>query len=383
MRTVTRSRIVGAGCASLLVLTLAACGGSEGGSDSDSNAGSDSGTTSQEQIDAAQKEVDAAMSASGLDWGLPTDKYDPGKKRVMVISAGQAAPASATIAKSQVEAAKAMGWAPSQIFDADFSTDAAGGFIRQAVQQKYDAIAYASFDPAAMKGPINEALKAGIPVACASCSNAAMPEVLSATNDYDEQGVLMAKWLIASNDGKGNFVGLQDDSFNQVKQRMDLMAEVLKKDCPGCTYEKVPFSVLDLGKPGPPSFTAMLSKHPKGTLDAIVTPYDAAAPLFFRTAEQQGRTEFQLNNQDLGSEFYGIMGEGHDNIGASSGAPWSVSGWASLDRLGRELAGAPEWDSAKLPSVLITADNLDEFPEAEALPSDFDYKKSFTDLWSK
>jgi ABC-type sugar transport system substrate-binding protein len=360
------------------VFSLAACG-----SDDKGGANPGTGSTSQEQIDAAQAAVDAAMSAEGLDWGLPTDKYSPGKKRVMVISAGQAAPASARIAQAQVDAAKAMGWEPSQIFDANFSTDANGAFIRQAIEQKYDAIAFQSFDPASMKGPIDEAIKAGIPVACAMCPNGALPAVLSATNDYDAQGELMADWLIASNDGKGSFVGMQDDSFTQVKQRMDVTADVLKTNCPGCKYEKVPFSVLDLSKPGPPSFSAMLASHPKGTLDAVVTPYDAAAPLFFRTAEQQGRTDFQLNNQDLGSEFYGIMGEGHDNIGASSGAPFSVAAWASIDRLGRELAGAPAWESAKLPSVLITADNLDQFPDAEAVPSDFDYKQAFKDTWTQ
>jgi ABC-type sugar transport system substrate-binding protein len=380
MSAVMRVRIVGAGCASLLALSLAACADddSDGG-----NAKSGSGTTSQEQIDAAQSAVDAAMSASGLEWNLPTEKFSPGKKRVMVISAGQAAPASARIAQAQVDAAKAMGWEPSQIFDANFSTDANGAFIRQAIEQGYDAIAYQSFDPAAMKGPIEEAIAAGIPVACAMCPNDALPAVLAAHNDYDAQGVLMADWLIASNDGKGSFVGMQDDSFLQVKQRMDVMAEVLAKDCPGCKYEKVPFSVLDLGKPGPPSFSAMLASHPEGTLDAVVTPYDAAAPLFFRTAEQQGRSDFQLNNQDLGSEFYGMMGEGHDNIGASSGAPFSVAAWSSIDRLGRELAGVDAWDSGKLPSVLITKDNLDEFPDAEAVPSDFDYKQVFKDLWAQ
>jgi ABC-type sugar transport system substrate-binding protein len=328
--------------------------------------------------------VDAAMKTSGRDWGLPTQAFTPGVKKVAIISAGQSTPAAAVIAAAELAAAKAIGWQPSQIFDAALSTDKAGAFIRQVTEQGYDAIVFGALDPSAMKGPLDAALAKGIAIACVSCVAGPYQGKIATVNpNFDTQGELTADYLIASNKGAGTFVGLQDDSFPQVKQRMVKMAATLAADCPGCKYEKVNFSSSDLANPGPPTWTAVLAQHPKGTITGVVAPYDAAIPIMYKTAQQQGRSEIQMNSYDLAGEWANILATGSGNFGADTASPLTVGGWGAVDQVARKLAGVPQWDSNNLPLALVTTSNVSQLSNGDFVPTDVDYKSTFMKLWGR
>ena len=192
----------------------------------------------------------------------------------------------------------------------------------------------------------------------------------------------MAAWLIASSHGKAKVVGMQDDGFPQVTVRMNEMAAKLKADCPGCTYKKVEFSSSDLANPGPPSWNAVLAQNPPGTITAAVAPYDAAAPLFLETANQQSR-DVQINSFDLASQFADMMKPEAKNVGADVASPLTIMGWASIDQLGRQLAGLPAWNSINFPVALVTAANVSEIKNGDLIPPDLDYQATFTNLWKK
>jgi ribose transport system substrate-binding protein len=383
-----KRRAVAMVAAVLTLLLAAACSsskGSTGNSSTGSSGTSSSGTASAAAgVAAAQAAVEAAMKTTGLNFGLPTQSFKPGNHRVAIISAGQQTPAAAVIAAAQEAAAKAMGWTPSPIMDAALSTDNAGNFVRQAIAQGYQAIAFCCLDFHAFKGPIDEALAKGIALSCVSCVVAGYENKIHAVNpDFSHQGDVLADWLIASSNGKAKVVGMQDDAFPQVKQRMDEMASQLKANCPGCTYEKVNFSSLDLAKPGPPSWSAVLAQHPTGSITAAVAPYDAAAPIFLKTANQQGRTEIQINSFDLADEFAQLMTPANPNVGADIASPLTIMGWASLDQLARQLAGVQTWDSTHFPIALINKDNVSQIKNGDLIPSDFDYQAAFQKLWNQ
>lgn len=323
------------------------------------------------------------MKITGLEWGLPTESFNPGKHRVAIISAGQQTPAAAAIAAAQEAAAKAMGWQASPILDSQLSTDKAANFIRQAIAQGYNAIDYCCFAVTALTGPINEALAKGIAIACASCVVTGYEDKIHAANpSFIRQGDIMAAWLIASSDGKAKVVGMQDDGFPQVTVRMNEMAAKLKAGCPGCTYKKVEFSSSDLANPGPPSWSAVLAQNPPGTITAAVAPYDAAAPLFLKTADQEGR-DIQINSFDLASQFADLMKSGAQNVGADVAAPLTIMGWASIDQLARQLAGQPAWNSTNFPVALVTAANVNEIKDGDLIPPDLDYQATFMKLWKQ
>jgi ribose transport system substrate-binding protein len=340
-------------------------------------------TTTASQLQAAQATVAAAMKITGLDWGLPTESFNPGKHRVAIISAGQQTPAAAAIAAAQEAAAKAMGWQASPILDSQLSTDKAADFIRQAIAQGYNAIAYCCFAVTALTGPINEALAKGIAIACASCVVTGYENKIHAANpSFTRQGDIMAAWLIASSHGNAKVVGMQDDGFPQVTVRMNEMAAKLKADCPGCTYKKVEFSSSDLANPGPPSWSAVLAQNPPGTITAAVAPYDAAAPLFLKTADQEGR-DIQINSFDLASQFADLMKPGAQNVGADVASPLTIMGWASIDQLARQLANVPAWNSTNFPVALVTAANVNEIKDGDLIPPDLDYQATFMKLWKQ
>jgi ribose transport system substrate-binding protein len=334
-------------------------------------------------VQAAQAVVDASTKISGLDWGLPTTSFNPGKHTVAIISAGQQTPAAAAIAAAQEAAAKAMGWQPSPILDSQLSTDKAANFIRQAIAQGYNAIVYCCDDVTALKGPIDEALAKGIAIGCASCVVTGYEDKIRAANpSFIRQGDLMAAWLIASSGGTAKIVGMQDDGFPQVSQRMEEMAAKLQADCPGCTYKKVSFSASDLANPGPPSWSAALSQNPPGTITAAVAPYDAAAPIFVHTANQQGR-DVQINSFDLASQFADMMKPGAKNVGADVASPLTIMGWASIDQVARQLAGLPAWHSTNFPVALVNSSNVNQIKDGDLIPPDLDYQATFEKLWKR
>jgi ABC-type sugar transport system substrate-binding protein len=382
MRITGVKRRVGAGV--FIAATLAIAGAlSSSGYARTTNEKPHTGSTTSSALATANAAVKAAEKLGGRNWGLPTVAFKPGVKKIAIISAGQSTPAAAQIAASQEAAANAMGWKASPVWDAKLSTATGSALILQAIAQHYNAIDFDSLDPLAMKAPIDEALAKGIAVACASCmGNGFGGKLITTGSSYAAQGTLMAQWLMASSDGKAKIVSLQDDEFPQVALRDNVMGAYIQKNCGGCTYKEVPFSAADLANPGPPAWTAVLAQNPKGSITAAVASYDALAVPMYKTAEQEGRTEIQINGYDLSTGFAPLMAQGGSTIGGDLAQPLTVMGWASVDELGRKLAHVPLWHAANMPMGLATAKNVSQFPGGTYIPP-INFQAAFKKLWMK
>jgi ABC-type sugar transport system substrate-binding protein len=368
----------------------AGCGSDDDSSSSSTPAAATSaGTTSTAAASGGTAEAAKAVAeyskTTGVTFPQPTEAFDPGKGKVAVISCGNAGINCLQGAKDVQTAAKAMGWTPSPIFDGEFTPAKQAGFVQQAIQQKYDAIVMVSMDAQSIKAAVDAAAAAKIPMACVMCVNPTFKDtVTDVTSGGIAEGKALGAWIAANaKDGKAKVVAYDDKSFPIVAERRRNMTEELAKLCPGCEVEKADFPTSDLAKAGAPTFTGMLSSHPKGSIDFVASPYDPAAIPFAKAAAQQGRTDFKMTGYDASPDYVKLIAAGDGVAAATTAAPFPYASWGAMDEVARIKAGKEAWDASALPSALVTAENASEITGGFFSPADFDFKAMFTKLWGK
>jgi len=376
----SRSRALLAVFAALMLSMFAvACGGSDdsGSGDSDSSGGGGS-------VEAAQKQVDKLMDPSQAEFPKPTDAFDPGKGKVAVISCGNAGINCKDGSEDATDAAKAMGWTPSPVFDGEFNPAKQAGYIRQAIQEKYDAIVLVSIDAKSIKAAVDAAAKANIPVTCVMCSNPGMEDVVTdVTTGGTADGEAIGYWTAADSGGEGKVIAFDDASFPIVNVRVEAAKKILAENCSDCEVEVKDIATTELTEPGPPTWTATLTANPPGSFQYAWSAYDPFAIPMTKTAEQQGRDDIKITGYDASPDFVELIKQGGD-AAATTAAPFEYAAWGAVDQAARKVVGAPEWDGTKLPVMLVTADNADD-PALEAgfFNPPFDYKSEFKELWGK
>ena len=150
----------------------------------------------------AKAQVEQLMQTEGVTLPAPTEPFDPGKKRVAVVLAGQDAGFDA-MNDGVHAAAKTMGWTVGPSMDGKFSPTDQAGFIQQAVQEKYDAIILLVIDAATVESALTAANKANIPVACVMCDNEGYEgKIYDVTTGGYPAGQAMAQYVIADSAGK-------------------------------------------------------------------------------------------------------------------------------------------------------------------------------------
>jgi ribose transport system substrate-binding protein len=373
--------------ASLLALGVAAgCGSSDKSSSS-----SGSSTTSKPAAAAsdgaakAKAAVAALSKTSGVKFPQPTEAFDPGHHKVMIISCGNAGINCLRMSQAAEKAATAIGWKASPIMDGKFTPATQGGYVQQAIQQGYDAIILVSMDTSTFKAAIDAAAAKKIPMACVQCVGSPPDKVTDVTTGGTKEGEAIGTYVASTLPDKGNILMFTDSAFPIVTLRTKGAEAKIKEYCPACTVKVEPFPTTDLAKPGPPTFTAALAANPKSSLDYVVTGYDPMAVPMLKTAQQQSRTDFKMTGYDGTKDFTSSIVSG-DQAVADTSTPAPYAAWASMDIVARKLAGKDVWTgTGELPLALITPDNADQFQQGEGYfePSDFDYKSILKKLWGR
>lgn len=378
----SRSRALLAVFAALMLsVFVVACGGSDDSSSGDNGSSGGSGSGS---VEAAQAEVDKLLDPSQAEFAKPTEAFDPGQGKVAVISCGNAGINCKDGSEDAADAAKAMGWTPSPVFDGEFNPAKQAGYIRQAIQEKYDAIVLVSIDAKSIKAAVDAAAKANIPVTCVMCSNPGMEDVVTdVTTGGTADGEAIAYWTVADSGGSAKVIGFDDASFPIVKVRVDAATKVVNENCSDCTIEVQDIATTELTEPGPPTWTATLTANPPGSFDYAWSAYDPFAIPMTKTAEQQGRDDIKIAGYDASPDFVELIKQG-GVAAATTAAPFEYAAWGAVDQAARAVAGAEQWDGTKLPVMLVTADNADD-PALEAgfFNPPFDFKAEFQELWGQ
>ena len=377
-----RSRGFAALVASLALAVFAAgCGDDE---EEPTSAGGGN-TQTQTEEGGGKEEALAAVAqyqdTSALEWAQPEEPFDPGTGRVAVISCGNAGINCLQGSKDAQAAAKAMGWEPSPIFDGEFAPTKQAGFVQQAVQEGYDAIILVSIDANSIKAAVDAAAAKDIPISCVMCVNPDFEgKVVDVSTGGVAEGEAIGTWA-AANVEDGKIIAFDDKSFPIVAERRSNALAKVNEYCPDCEVEEMDFPTTDLSKAGQPTFTAALNANPPGSLDIVMAPYDPAAIPFSKAAEQQGRDDFKMSGYDASPDYLELIKTGAGGAAATTAVPFPYSSWGAMDQVARIKAGKEPWESNLLPSVLVTADNADEFGKFGFLTPDFDFKAMFEEQW--
>lgn len=377
----SRSRALLAVFAALMLsaFVVAGCGGSDDSDSGDNGNGSATGSA-----EAAQQEVDRLMDPSQAEFPRPTESFDPGQGRVAVISCGNAGINCKDGSEDATEAAQAMGWQSSPVFDGEFSPARQAGFVRQAIQENYDAIVLVSIDVNSIKAAVEAAAQADIPVTCVMCSNPGLEDIVTdVTTGGTADGEAIGYWTVADSDGTAKVIGFDDASFPIVKRRVDAASEVVADNCDDCTVQIDNIATTELTEPGPPTWTATLTANPPGSFDYAWAAYDPFAIPMTNTAEQQGRDDIKISGYDASPDFVTLIEQGGP-AAATTAAPFEYAAWGAVDEAARAVVGVDQWDATELPVMLVTAENAnDPALQAGFFDPPFDFKAEFQELWGQ
>jgi ABC-type sugar transport system substrate-binding protein len=389
---------VGLICSIALVLLLAALvAGCGGGGSSSSSTSSEEPTTSSEapseetspegeeaSSSGAAAAVKAAEQTEGVKFPEPTEPYKPGTGKVAIVSCGQAGINCKIMSEQAEKAAKAIGWKPGPIFDGALNTTKQAGFIQQAVQEGYEGIILVAVEN--VGSAVQTASEHEIPVVCMDCvptkEGEESGEMYIRTGDGTQEGAIIGEWITTQTTPTANIIMYEDPAFAVIKSRLDGETAAIEKYCPECTVTREQIPTAEIEKPGPPIFTAALSKYPAGELEVVTSGSTAYSIPMAKTAIQQGRTEIVMGTNDCSPEAIELIEEGQINF-ATTAPPFPFMAWAAMDQIARAKAGVKEWNAEEIPTALVTKNNADKFPSAYFEPEGFNFEEVFEKTWEK
>jgi hypothetical protein len=373
-------------------LAVAGCSSSSGPSTQNSSGGSSTqnSASSANQAQAALTTAEALISkysnASAVKVPMPTVPFKPGSKKVLVIAADLTDPYVVSEVKYTDDALSAIGWKASPTFDSNSSVQAADGFMQQAVEQGYNAVDAPSLVAGAATGSeVNAVMKAGASVACFLCltqREIKSSNIISAADSDVLDGQLIAAEAIVLSHGKGTFLVFNTPEYADLVARIDAFKAYVTSNCPECKAIPETIPAADFAEPGPPEWTAALSKYPAGTVSAVVTGAPFLSLAFANTEQKEGRSDIKvLDTGELTTQAAQVIGSGTSPYVASITSPVEFAQWALVDALARKVVGASgAVDLNSLPSLLVTKDNASVVSSGSSQP-DVNYKEQFEKLW--
>lgn len=385
-----RTKLMSVGAGLCLTLSFAACGSDDSG-DSGSTPAAATGTTATTADTGGVAAIKARVAKDQTPkttFPGPTEAFDPGKGKMMVIACSFQAPVCASSAKEAAKAVKVMGWSTEGAQDGKFSPQVESGLFDKAIQGKYDGIVMFGVNVNTIKGAVDRVLAANIPIGCINCASGPLKgkdgKIIDAAPDWNAEGEQMSRFLTASSEGKGKIVAFQDKAFPQTTLRTAGLAKVIKTDCPGCEFQIVEQSAGETAEPGPPTFTATLTKNPRGTLTDAIALYDGIGLPMAKTLKSQGRTDLRVHGYDADPPVVQAIADGSLPYGSTIGSPITYGSWAAVDQVARVVAGKTPWKSDALPILTVSKENAAAYAKAGDYEPQGDWKTDvFMKSWGK
>jgi ribose transport system substrate-binding protein len=377
------------GRALTLALVLAAavaagCGSSSSESDSGSAA------TAAPSTDTATPDAQLEKYFKGTYTGPPTTapKAEAGKN-VWLVSAGQAATVASMAIAGANDAGKALGW-KTTVFDGKFDPSVWANGIRQAMADKADGILLYLIDCNLVKGPLQQARKAGITVVAVEsldCNEtnpgqeplfSAMPEYVEGTYGkwIKEFGRAQAQWAIAKTGGKAEVLYPKTDEVMGYTLIREGAEEQLKK-CAACKIDYYEFRQADLGPQLRQKTEQALLKNPKANvmilpLDSMVTAGVGAA------ITGSGRSKMLVVGAEGEAANIDMIRDGKPGMNAGVGIPTRYEGFAGIDAMLRLFAGEKPAPSGIGIQVFDKEHNL---PASGTYAAPIDFEAEYKKAW--
>jgi ABC-type sugar transport system substrate-binding protein len=367
-----------------LAFLLAACGSSGKTNSGTSSASTQSPSSSGSLLAQANAQVAKLSSLKYVSTQLPkpaaTDAFNPGHKTAAIISCTQAAGGCSSYAAGIAQAVKQMGWNTSPVWDGKGTPATESAGIDDAIQRKVDGIVLVSIDYQGVKAAIDKAHAAHIPMVCYNCVSDNYAGIVDVGVEGHPEGTAIGWFVLQQAAAKGTFVYLYDKGFGVIRNRYAAMKAVLDK-CSACKLVVVPFPTTDIGKPGPPQWSAALAKYPNVAIG--IPPYDAETPDMVKAAQQAGRTSTKITGND---GYLGVLQQvalpSTQNLVGDYITPLGYAQWVAADLLGRTVAGKPTY-KASMPVLLVTKKTVKKYLPSGQLQPNFDYKAYFKQQWGQ
>jgi ribose transport system substrate-binding protein len=346
-----------AACVSAVaVVSAAACSSSSSASGSSSPSGSSSTSSSSpgsagSSGTAQGANVAAATAALAPYTGHPSafpvteplpEKLPAGKKFVF-LQCGT--PFCALAGMSLQEAVVAIGGKFTKL-NAGTTASSAQAAAASALALKPDVV-FMTVDPSLFGDGLKKLSAAGVKVVSVSIAKDVTPYGVTfnyiGANEVDNDGKLLADWVIARKGAKANavFYGLPIFDFSNPLQQA--FVNEMKKECPSCTVRTVPIDASTIGTTAPNTVVSDLQAHPATNVAVFVSLQIAQGlPAAMRAAGLTGITTVGRgptpgNLQDIKN--------GGLTAGLAIDAP--VSTWTEVDAAARLLEGAQPTASEK------------------------------------
>ena len=202
------------------------------------------------------------------------------------------------------------------VFTANGDTARFHDAIAQAIQDNYDGLIISHGDDEATVNAVKEAVEKGIKVVTFdSNGDLANVEGVTLTSQDDEAlATLALDQLIEDFNAEANIVYLWVDGFPPMVRRNAVYTDRLGKN-PGLNeIERFGVAAADTSVQTQNAVSAMLNKHPKGSIDAIFATWDAFAIGAARAIKEAGRDEIKIYGIDVSNADLEIM--------QAEGSPW-------------------------------------------------------------
>jgi ribose transport system substrate-binding protein len=372
----------------LTASALAACGGGGSSSSTTGGGGSTEGGATPANGSGTQ-EIAAEYEGTQTEPPTASNKAATGKS-VWVISAGQASPSSAIPSEYAVEAGKKIGWKMT-LFDGELSPSKYNAGIRQAIAAHADGIILVAVSCTDVKGALEAAKQAGIPVNGSifsfdcSESKSGEPSLITAPTSFGKRypdlrayqeawGAANADWAIEQAEGKPNSILLD----NQQYESLAIGADVFRKEleaCSGCKVTDVPVTVEEFGPPLTSKVQTALVKEP-----AADSVFFAATPLagVSQGVVQSGRAADikVISGTGLPEEFE-TLESGEGGLNAMVAKPQLWSSYAAIDTLNSVFDGSEPEDEGLGFQVFDT----EHLPEDTKEPIGKDIPATYMKRW--
>lgn len=353
----------------LLALSLAACSSGPTASTGDGQA---------VDVSTYKAAAEKAMNPAS-EWKGPVS--GPAAKagaKVMFIACGFAAEGCKGPADAAEEAGAAIGWKVT-VLDGKFDPQIYSRSINQAIDQKYDAIILDAISADAVAEPLKAARKAGIVVG--SFDGANTPSDTGVNFEVDEplkeQGENMANYMIWKTGGKAQVSLLNAPEFNVVNTWMTAAKDTFLK-CGTCAVNKEDqFVSSDAATRIPTLISSNLRQNPN--MNVVIGGYDAALISAIPTMTATPEKPVLIGGFNGISPMLQFIRDGKANATSAVAMKWGT--WAAFDNVNRLLQGKPIVEQ-KIPTRLITAENVKDIAPGAQWDGDADYKTTFKNIWA-
>lgn len=238
--------------------------------------------------------------------------------------------------------------------------------IAQAMDNGYDGVVLSHGDDPATVEDVKKLKDKGIPVvAFDSVPELADVEGITVTSQDDETLAKLALDRLVEEQGSdANIVYLWVDGFPPMVRRNAVYQETLKNN-PGIK-EVERFGVVssDTSVDTQNAVAAMLTKHPKGEIDAIYATWDAFAIGAARALIEAGRTEIKIYGIDVSNSDLEIMQKPDSPWVATAAVDPKTIGAVNVRLLAKKIAGEKTPSTHSLAATLIDRASLDKSGEA-------------------